>query len=234
MPRLLISIFLLTISFYSYSQFSFSEAEIIVQSRHVWRGDKLGTAPAIEPSVTFSGGRLRFNAWASVTTNNSYSEVDLIPSYQFKLFSVTLLDYYNPIPGEDNYYLNFQDSLNRHSVELTIDNYTIEKQRLKWMIGTFLFGDKNEETGNPYFSTYLELKYPFTMCKIEIAPFCGLTPFKGFYADRFAVINTGISMSKSFKISSKLSLPINASYIFNPNQNNHFFVVTFRVAMSLR
>ncbi len=222
----------LLISFQTYSQLRFSEAELIIQSRHVWRGEKLGTAPAIEPSVTIADNRFSFNVWASVTTNNSYSEVDLIPSYQFNEFLVTLLDYYNPVPGESNSYFNFQDSLNRHSVELTFDNYSIENRRLKWMIGTFLLGDTNEETGNPYFSTYVEVKYPFTVFTIETEPFLGLTPFPGYYADHFAIINTGISCSKSIKISPTLSVPINVSYIFNPYQNNHIFVIASGIAFS--
>jgi hypothetical protein len=230
MPRLVISILFLTFSLYSYSQFRFSEAEIIFQSRHVWRGDKLGTAPAIEPSVTFSEGRFSFNVWASVTTNNSYSEVDLIPSYQFKEFSITLLDYYNPVPGENNSYFNFKDSLNRHSIELTVDNYSIEKRRLKWMIGTFLLGDTNEETGNPCFSTYLEVKYPFTVFTIETEPFIGLTPFPGYYADHFAIINTGLSFSRELELKLPFSIPLSLSFISNPYSKQSFVIFAGGIA----
>jgi len=218
MARLLVSILFLSIHFYVFSQLKFSEAEVLVQSRHVWRGEKLGTTPAIEPSVTFSASRFSFNVWASVTTNNSYSEVDLIPAYQFNKFQLTLLNYYNPVPGDDNRYLNFQEGKSRHSLELTADNYSVEKQRFKWMLGTFLLGDKNEETGNPFYSTYLEFKYPFTIWKIDAEPFCGLTPFKGYYADQFAVINSGISFTKEFELSARLSVPITLTYTYNPYQ----------------
>jgi hypothetical protein len=230
MTRLIILIIFLTFSLYSYGQFRFSEAEIIFQSRHVWRGDKLGTAPAIEPSVTFSGARFSINAWASVTTNNSYSEIDLIPSYQFNEFSVTLLDYYNPIPGESNSYFNFQDSLNRHSLELTVDNYSIENRRLKWMIGTFLLGDTNEETGNPYFSTYIEVKYPFAVFTIETEPFVGLTPFPGYYADHFAIINTGLSFSKEINLKLPFSIPLKLSFISNPYTKQSFVIFAAGIA----
>lgn len=202
------------------------EAELLVQSRHVWRGSKLGNAPAVEPSVTLGFGRFSFNLWAAKTTNNTYSEVDLIPSWQFNEFSLTLFDYYNPVSGESNRYLNFQEGRNRHSIELSVDNYSIEKRRIKWMIGTFLLGDRNEETDKPFYSTYLELKYPFTVLGIETEPFAGLTPFRGYYAEKFAVINTGISFSKSFELSSTLSIPINLSIIANPHQNTQFFVLS--------
>ena len=219
MPKVLFLIFFLMFGVKTFSQLRFSEAEILVQSRHVWRGEKLGTASAIEPSVTLSASRFSFNVWASVTTNNSYSEVDLIPSYQFNKFQLTLFNYYNPVPGDNNRYLNFQKGKSRHSLELTADNYCVEKKRFKWMLGTFLLGDKSEETGNPFYSTYLEFKYPFTIWKIDAEPFCGLTPFKGFYADQFAVINSGISFTKEFEVSARLSIPITFTYTYNPYQD---------------
>jgi len=205
--------------FYSFAQVKVSDAEVFVQSCHTWRGEKLGTAPAIEPSVTFSASRFSFNVWASVTTNNSYSEVDLVPAYQFDKFQLTLLNYYNPVRGEKNQYLNFQEGKSRHSLEITADNYGVDKQRFKWMLGTFLLGDKNEETGNPFYSTYLEFKYPFTIWKIDAEPFCGLTPFEGYYADRFAIINTGISFTKVFEVSARLSIPVALTYAYNPYQD---------------
>ena len=219
MVRTFLPILFLWMHFYSFAQVKVSDAEVFVQSRHTWRGEKLGTAPAIEPSVTFSASRFSFNVWASVTTNNSYSEVDLIPAYQFDKFQLTLLNYYNPVRGEKNQYLNFQEGKSRHSLELTADNYGVDKQRFKWMLGTFLLGDKNEETGNPFYSTYLEFKYPFTIWEIDAEPFCGLTPFKGYYADRFAIINTGISFTKVFEVSTRLSIPIALTYAYNPYQD---------------
>jgi len=232
MPRLIFSILLLIVSLHCYSQFRISEAEISFLSRHIWRGDKLGTAPAIEPSVTFSGGKFSFNIWAAVTTNNSYSELDLIPSYQFKEFAVTLLDYYNPVPGESNSYFNFEDSLNRHSVELTVGNYAVENRRLKWMLGTFLFGYQNKETGKPYFSTSLEVKYPFTLYTIITEPFLGLTPFEGYYADDFEVINTGVSIRRSFKLKSEFSIPLKLTYAYNPSTNQSFVIFAAGIAFS--
>lgn len=212
----------IAVSFLGNAQISYPEAEVMFQSRHVWRGTKMGTSPAIEPSVTFSKSHFSFNVWASVTTNNSYSEVDLIPSWQFGELTCSVLDYYNPVPDEKNQYLNFKGDRNRHSLEITLDNYAGEKNRLKWLIGTFIAGDKNEETGNPFYSTYLELKYPFTFLEIDAEPFVGATPFNGFYAGNFAVINSGLALSKEFKLSSSLSVPILLTYTCNPYENNQF------------
>lgn len=223
MSRLYLAILILFSVVPAFSQVRLSDAEVILQSRHIWRGQKLGTAPAIEPSFTLSSARFSFNFWASVTTNNSYSEIDLIPAYQFNDFKLTLFDYYNPVPEGNNQYLNFKEGRNRHSLELAVDNYSVEKQRLKWMVGTFLLGDKNKSTGNPFYSTYIELKYPFIVWNIETEPFVGITPFKGYYADQFTVINTGISFGKQLTISQKLMIPFRILVGSNPYKNNQFF-----------
>lgn len=207
-----------------------AEAEVILQSRHVWRGTQLGDAIAIEPSATVTSGRFSFNLWAAVTPNNSYSEIDLIPSYTFNHFTFTVFDYYNPVPEENNQYLNFQEGKNRHSVELSLDNYSIDKQRFKWMIGTFIFGDKNEETGKAFYSTYLELKYPFTVFGIETEPFAGLTPFRGYYADKFALINTGISLSKEIDLKLPFTFPLSLSFISNPYSKQSFVIFAGGIA----
>ncbi|HCY42651.1 MAG TPA: hypothetical protein DHV48_15070 [Prolixibacteraceae bacterium] len=207
-----------------------AEAEISVLNRHVWRGSQLGNALAIEPSATVTSGRFSFNVWAAVTTNNSYSEIDLIPSYSFNHFTFTVFDYYNPVPDENNQYLNFQEGKNRHSIELSFDNYSVEKQRIKWMIGTFVLGDKNEETGNPFYSSYLELKYPFTVFTIDAESFAGLTPFRGYYADKFALINTGISFSKEIDLKLPFTFPLSLSFISNPYSRQSFIIFAGGIA----
>ncbi|MFY9152377.1 MAG: hypothetical protein WAO52_10200 [Prolixibacteraceae bacterium] len=230
MNKLCLLVLFLILTLASFGQLCFSEAELIMQSRHVWRGEKLGTAPTVEPSVTFASGRLSFNVWAAKTLNNSYSEINLVPAFQFKYLQLTLFDYYNPVQGEKNRFLIFQNGKNRHSVELTLDNYSVEEQKLKWMVGTFLLGDKNKETGHPYFSSYVEVKYPFKVVGIETEPFLGITPFQGYYAGKLALVNTGISFSKEISISSYFSIPLNLSFISNPYTRNSFVIFAAGIA----
>ncbi|HEY3370444.1 MAG TPA: hypothetical protein VGK10_06330 [Prolixibacteraceae bacterium] len=206
------------------------EADLIVQSRHLWRGSQLGDAMAVEPSVTGSAGRFSLNIWASQTINNSYSEIDLIPSWQFNFLAISVLDYYNPVVDETNQFLNFQKERSRHSVELTLDNYSVEKRRFKWMIGTMVLGDPNEETGNQNFSTYLEFKHRFTIFGIDIEPFTGLTPFRGFYARKLAVINSGLSLEKDLDFHLPFTIPLNLSFVLNPYTSQRF--VTFATGIA--
>ena len=229
MLRFLIALFCITISNIVYSQVRISEAEIQIKSRHVWRGTQLGKAFAVEPSLTFSSNRFSFNFWVALTPDNSYSEVDLVPSYQFNHFKLSLFDYYNPVQGENNQYLNFKEGKSRHSLELTLDNFSVEKMRLKWMIGTFLAGDRNQITEKSLYSTYLEIRYPFTIWLIDVESFAGITPFRGYYADKFAVIHTGISLGKEFDLKLPFKVPLNLSYIFNPYTRNNFIIFSLGV-----
>ena len=93
------------------------------------------------------------------------------------------------------------------------------------MLGTFLLGDKNERTNKAYYSTYIEFKYPFIVLSIDAEPFIGTTPFKGMYADKFAIVHTGITFSKEFDLKLPFKIPVNLSFITNPNAKKSF--VTF-------
>jgi hypothetical protein len=143
-----------------------------------------------------------------------------------------LLDYYVPEKEENNSFLNFKEGENRHTLEFSLDNYSGEKCRLKWMIGTFFTGDKNEETGKTFYSTYVEFKYPFSFLSIDAEPFVGLTPFKGYYADKFAFINSGLALSKEIKLAKKLTCPLNLTYTYNPYADQHFVTFGFGIALA--
>jgi hypothetical protein len=168
--------------------------------------------------------RFSFNLWVAITPNNSYSEVDLVPAYDFGSFKLTVFDYYNPVPKELNQYLNFGRAKSRHSLELTLDNYSVEKPGLKWMIGMFLAGDRNAENGNPLYSTYVELKYPFAVWHIQAEPIVGMTPFRGYYADWFALINAGISVRKDLNLKLPVKIPLRFSWLTNPYSGKNFIV----------
>jgi hypothetical protein len=203
-------------------QLRFSEGQILIQNKHLWRGNQLGRGVSFEPSITFGAGNFSLNLWGAVTPNNSYSELDIVPSYAFKHFTITLFDYYNPVHGEENHFLSFKEGASRHSVELTFDNHAATRSKIKWMIGTFLFGDKNKESGKPFYSTYAELRFPFRILSVKVEPFAGITPFKGYYADRFACINSGVKFSREFDLNLPFKFPLSMSFVANPYKKTQF------------
>ncbi|MDX9881099.1 MAG: hypothetical protein RBS73_03470 [Prolixibacteraceae bacterium] len=202
-----------------------TELEMFFFSRHIWRGERMGNAPAIEPSVTFSRGRFGLNLWAAHSTDNSYSEIDVIPFFCSGPFCITIFDYYNPVPGEKNDYFNFSGNQNRHSTELSLSYEATVKLPVNWMIGSFVLGDKNPQTRKPFFSTYAELSFPFSVFCIELEPLLGVTTHKGYYADSFAFVNSGIVCKKDFSLSEKWILLCQLSGIYNLYINKFYFNV---------
>lgn len=214
------------------AQLKFSEAEVKVFSNHFWRGHKLGNGLAVEPSVSFISGKFGLTFWAAFTPNNTYSEIDIIPSWEFEKFTFTLFNYYNPVVGEKNNYLNFKENESRHSVELAVDNYNISGEKFKWMIGTFVFGDKNIVTNKAYFSSYIEIKYPLNIfAKISAEPVLGITPFKGYYAEKLAIVNAGIAFKRDLDFKLPVKFPIELSIISNPYKKDSFIVLSVGVSI---
>lgn len=201
--------------------------ETLVFNRHIWRGEQMGDAFTIEPSLTVSKGNFSLNLWAAQTINESYTEIDFIPSYRIKHLTFTFFDYYNPKVGEDNNYFTFKEGENRHSFELAVNYSANKKFPLNLMLGTFVFGDKNPETGKPFYSTYMEATYPFQFLKINIEPIIGMTPIKGYYANELAIINSNLTIKKEFKLTENLTLPFKMSGIYNPYSDQVFLNFSF-------
>lgn len=218
------------ISLFAQNETVKAEFETLVFSRHLWRGSQFGNAVTFEPSITLLKGDYRFNFWAAKTVNKSYAEVDLIFSRSFSHFSITFFDYYNPIHGEENKYFVLKDGENRHSGELTINYEANSKLPFNMMIGSFFYGDNNSKTDKPFFSTYAELSYPISISYFEIEPLLGLTTHKGYYADHFALLNSGVVARKDFNLGSNWVFPIQLSGIYNPYKNEFHF----NIAVGLR
>lgn len=229
---LLVILFLFSVSLFARHEKLRAEFETLFFSRHLWRGSQFGDAITIEPSLTVEKGTYSFNLWAAKTINKSYAEVDLIFSKSYGDFNLTFYDYYNPVPGEANNYFVLKEGENRHSGELTINYSTNSKMPLDMMLGSFFYGDKNPDTGKLYFSTYVEFSYPVSVKKIEIEPVFGFTTHKGYYADKFAVLNIGVVCSRIFNLGSKWVLPTQLSGIYNPNNRKFYF--NFAVGIRLQ
>ncbi len=194
-------------------------------SRHLWRGDQLGDAPAIEPEIFLTKGNFGFSIWGATTFDNSYTEIDLILNYQVLPFlNISLFDYYNPIQGGENNFWQYSGNNLRHTFELT-GEFEKDGFPLTVLAGVFLYGDYDIVDGKEQFSTYIEPAYNFKIAKKDFRLFTGFTPFSGYYAHNFAIINIGATFSHSFAITPKLELPVEISFCTNPYVNQAWFVV---------
>jgi len=195
-----------------------------VFSRHLWRGDQLGNAPAIEPEISLTKGNFVFSVWAASTFNNSYNEIDFILNYQVLPFlNISFYDYYNPVPDAQNEFWKYKGDEMRHTVEMTAD-LGKDDFPLTLLAGVFLYGDKDSISSGERFSTYIEPAYNFKIAKKDFRLFAGFTPFSGYYAHNFAFINIGATFSDSFSIGTQLELPVEITFCTNPSTNQTWFI----------
>jgi len=78
------------------------------------------------------------------------------------------------------------------------------------------------------YSTYIEVGYGFKVSDYKLDLFLGMTPSDGMYGDGyggrdgFAIVNAGVTGSKTIKITENWSLPVKASLIANPQARKLF------------
>jgi hypothetical protein len=194
-------------------------------SSHLWRGDRLGDAPAIEPELSLSNGKIGFTIWGATTFNNSYEEIDLILNYQvLPSLNLVVYDYYNPVPGEENNFWQYSGENLRHTIDLT-GEFEKEGFPLTVLTSVFLYGDKDRIDDREQFSTYIEPVYHFKLAGKDFNAFAGFTPFNGYYADNFAFVNLGFAFNDSFPVSEKLEIPLEIKFCTNLHTNDTWFVV---------
>jgi len=185
-------------------------------SSYLWRGNKFGTGPAIQPFVSLSFGGFEIGGWGSYSFGNSdFSEADLYLSYGFGFgLSIGLTDYY--FPGEGSDYFDFSDSSGTHGLEV---NLTYEFNGFS-VSANYMFNEA-PTAGTTGGDMYYELRYNFRYFGIFIGAGDGWHT----EGDKFAICNIGISTSKEIQITEKYALPISGSLIWNPEREQYHVVV---------
>ena len=221
-----------------------------VVSRYVWRGTDFGNSPAIQPNVSFSVAGFKIGAWGSYSfgpyskkindsttmTVGNFVESDLSISYTLKGFTVMVTDYFfpNPLsPNVDNNYFNYKNETTGHTFEASLSYAGPDKFPIQLYAGMHFYGDDKcqDSTGvcgagdkNNY-SIYLEAAYQFTVKGIGVKPFIGGIPYESsWYGPSAGIVNLGVTVSKSIKITDSFSLPLYTSIITNPQSQSVFFV----------
>lgn len=193
----------------------FAYGELV--STHVWRGGKSGNAPAFEPMLELSRNNFTLGSWAAVTFDGLYRELDLYLTYTVGDFTLGLYDYYCPpaepgvadfsnLSGPDTYHLYCFDAVYQGSSKLPV----------KLTASVMMYGmDVEAESGDPYFSTYLEAVYVKQWELWSAGATLGITTHKGIYADKPAVVHTEFNVKRKFALKN-VSIPVFAKTIYNP------------------
>jgi hypothetical protein len=182
-----------------------------VYSNYIWRGSKLGTGPAFQPSVKFSGGGLTVGVWGSFDANG-YSEADPYISYSFPFgLSLGLTDYY--LPGLS--FFETSKETGSHAFEF---NAGFTKGRIS-LGANYIFNEAGgiaSAGGDKYF----QIGYSFSNVSLIAGAGDGWHTSDG----EFNLSNLGIGASKILQITEKFALPLTGQIILNPDKEV-FYVV---------
>lgn len=198
-----------------------------IVSRYIWRGINLSESPAIQPTLALSYKGFSLGTWGSFTVSREMlQEVDLFMTYESDFFSVTINDYYNPLDtlGYEGNYFDFSGSTTPHLLEGMITVNGPEIFPLSLTAATMFWGNDKDDNGKSLYSTYFELSYPFTVNDTETSFYLGLTPANGYYAEKFGLVNVGVSASREMKVNENFSIPLSASFMINPSSEKVYLV----------
>ncbi|MGE0076817.1 MAG: hypothetical protein AB7S48_03060 [Bacteroidales bacterium] len=222
-----------------------------LMSRYVWRGVNFGgSSPSIQPWIKYnltkaeSKHELTIGSWAAYTfSETSNQEVDLYLTYTYnKVVSLTFTDYFFPEQFESksrSRYFNYDKDSTAHVFEAIASFNGTENIPFTLLFAMNLYGNdarkinSDGSNGDIFMSKYVELGYSKSINGVDFNAFIGAVLDKpnknreetGFYGNETAgVINLGIKASKQIQINEKLSIPVQASLITNPERENIYLV----------
>lgn len=207
---------------------SFSVSSDVVSS-FIWRGMVASPVLNFQPSVNFDFNNFSIGAWGSGDIIAAYKEIDMYLAYSISGFSVSLTDYYW---NTNKKYFNLTNEFTGHNLEFGL-SYVNEKFPLQILVGTLFWGEDKKinfdlsetDATKQNYSTYIELSYTFDLGQNQLNVFAGATPFTGLYGNGFNVVYTGFTASKDIVITEKFTLPMFATFSFNPQTEDFNAVV---------
>ena len=197
-----------------------------IVSRYVWRGIDFGASPAIQPFVEYSVGNdvitWGLGAWGSYAfTGAVASEFDVYSYLSVGPVTLNFTDYFFPgeVWGGDKYFTYANKKGTGHVYELMLtagsDDFPL--------YGTAAI---NVGGADQKYSSYFEIGAT-VYTGIDLFVGAAYDNFSGYYLakgkQKFNVINIGMTASHEIAVK-KLSIPISASIVFNPEARNVWFV----------
>lgn len=221
MRKQILSLLLFLSSFIVQAQEVFVNADFV--SSYVWRGMKCGNA-AVQPTLGVSMGGFTLSAWGSTEFRNENNEIDLALEYELKGLTLSVTNYFEQSEEEPFNYFDYAAHSSGHTFELGAAYTFSEKVPLTVSWYTVFAGNDYRENDKRAWSSYCELSYPFSLKGVDLAVEAGFTPWEGMYANKFNVVNIGLSATKELKFTENFSLPIFGKVTANPYENQIYFV----------
>ena len=212
-----------------------------VVSRYLWRGMEFGgtstaaASPQFQPYINFDfklndENIITLGGWGSYSFSNEYEECDLTLKYAYSpknvgTFSLKLSDFYFPHMGFS--YFNFdKKGLGGHTVELDFAYDGTEKFPVHFLVANNVLNDADASS-----SFYAEVGYTVKIKDVSVFLFTGgatgISPWNQIYEDGFKVSFTGLTASKTVKITDDFSVPVGVTYMVNPHLKKSYIAVKF-------
>ncbi len=188
-------------------------AEVV--SRYIWRGTDFGESMSVQPGLSLSVGALTVGTWASYAISApgaGANEHDLYLILSFGAVSVGVTDYYFPAPGGPKFFDFDDNGEGAHYLEPFLQINGPETASFSLFAGFFAYNDPDN-------SIYLEGQFPFAVNGVEMGLTVGVVAGEsGFYnTGGVALVNLGLSASRTIQITESFGLPVFVQYILNPN-----------------
>ncbi len=210
-----------------------------VFNRYIWRGlDLGGKSPNIQPWANVKFGNenhlVTIGVWSAFSVaSTANEEIDLSVNYCYKgVFNVMVSDYFFPglNTGVKENYFEYRADSTGHVFEGALSFTGTEKIPFTALFAMNFYGnDARRANGDLFMSKYVEFGYKKNVNGIDINPFIGAALDKpetgetSFYLnEKVGVTNLGIKLSKSISITDKFALPVQCSFVTNPELNKVF------------
>jgi len=195
--------------------------QVDLANRWIWRATPYSESPVIQPSIGYANQKLSTSIWGSYAfESKSYSEIDFNFEYQLtKKFRLGLIDYFTTqdVTGSDHKFFNFSKETSSHLFDLYANYKPFRNTPISFLCSDWFWGqDRDKITKKQFYSTYFEAKYTKAYKNVEAYSFAGMTPWKGFYASKAALVNVGFGLAKSLTFGGRVSVPAKIEFILNP------------------
>ena len=190
-------------------------------NQYIWRGQDLGNV-SLQPTLGASWKGLSLSAWGSVgiTRAEDTKELDLTLSYSTKGFTVGLTDYW----FSNGSYFQYKSGKTTHIWEGFV-GYDFKYFTATWYTN-FAGDDGLNNSLNRAYSSYIELKAPFRLAKLDWEGSVGIVPWATtiYGTTGFACTSVGLKATKDFVIKEKYHLPIFVGLNANPDSGKMYLL----------
>ncbi len=230
--RLLKAIVMIALALWGLSNAFAGEAQLSANvdlvSRYNWRGLDFGDRFSVQPATKLEYRGFKCGFWGSYS--DAFDEIDTWASYTASLgnggnVTALAIDYYFPSAGIDFFNFNNhddEDGAGAHTVEVGASWTGPEDVPLTLSGYINVYNDAGS-------NTYFQIDYATKVNDVGVGIWLGATGGSeenpAYYGARdFRIINLGVKVTRTLKLSAEAEFPLSVSFINNPNDEISYLI----------